>query len=222
MLRVVCLLSGGLDSATAMALALERGAAVYPLSFDYGQRHVRELLSVRAVVAEMARKFPEKVMLERIVTIGGLQLGSSALTSSMEVPKNRDEATMSKDIPVTYVPARNSIFLSIATAMAEALECDEVYTGFNAVDYSGYPDCRPEYVRQMQLALAMGTKRGVEHDGILITTPVIKMTKVEIVKEAVRLGVPIEKTWSCYMGGDTPCGQCDSCIIRDKAIAEAA
>jgi 7-cyano-7-deazaguanine synthase len=205
-----------------MALALEKGETVYPLSFDYGQRHVRELQSVRSVVAEMQRRYPEKVMLERIVTIGGLQLSSSALTSDMEVPTKRDEATMSKDIPVTYVPARNSIFLSVATAFAESLNCDEVYTGFNAVDYSGYPDCRPDYVKQMQAALAMGTKRGIEGRGIRITTPVIHMTKVDIVREAKRLGVPVEKTWSCYKGGDVPCGECDSCIIRDKAIAEAA
>jgi 7-cyano-7-deazaguanine synthase len=170
----------------------------------------------------MQRRYPEKVMLERIVTIGGLQLSSSALTSDMEVPTKRDEATMSKDIPVTYVPARNSIFLSVATAFAESLNCDEVYTGFNAVDYSGYPDCRPDYVKQMQAALAMGTKRGIEGRGIRITTPVIHMTKVDIVREAKRLGVPVEKTWSCYKGGDVPCGECDSCIIRDKAIAEAA
>ena len=219
MKKAIVLLSGGLDSATALGMALANGRECFPLAFDYAQRHKRELSSSSRIVAHYARTGAPCRSL-RIVSIMGLDFSTSALTSDLEVPKDREEDTMASSIPVTYVPARNSIFLSIGTAFAEALNADEVWTGFNAVDYSGYPDCRPEYVTAMQEALATGTKRGVEGRPVSLVAPIIRLSKAAIIAEARKLFVPLEYTWSCYVGQDTPCGSCDSCIIRSKAFAE--
>jgi 7-cyano-7-deazaguanine synthase len=217
-MRAVVLLSGGLDSTTTLGIALRSGRQCFPLGFDYGQRHQKELLSAREVAYHyLNTKYHSHPL--QIVKIGGLYL-SSALTSSTPVPTGRDDAEMARSIPPTYVPARNSIFLAMGMALAESLGADEVWTGFNAVDYSGYPDCRPEYAAAMQAAMALGTKRGVDGDPIQIKTPIIDMSKKVIINEALLIKAPLHLTWSCYLGGNRPCGACDSCLIRAKAFAE--
>jgi 7-cyano-7-deazaguanine synthase len=217
--KAIVLLSGGLDSATTLGVALEDGYECYPIAFDYSQRHKKELMYPAKIVNYMGGK-GKPVYTVKIITIIGLDFSTSALTSDLGVPKNRDEKEMGASIPVTYVPARNSIFLSIGTAFAEAIEASRVYAGFNAVDYSGYPDCRPEYVEVMEQALSKGTKRGVSGNPIKLCTPIIKKSKKDIVELAYALDVPLQYTWSCYVGQDTPCGACDSCIIRAKAFAD--
>lgn len=217
MKKAIVLLSGGLDSATALGIALARGRECYPLAFDYQQRHKRELSSSSKIVSHYSA-LGAPIRSLRIVGLHGLDYRTSALTSDVEVPKGRDEGTMAKDIPVTYVPCRNSMFLAIAAGFAEAEGADEVWTGFNAVDYSGYPDCRPEFVKAMQAALALGTKRGVEGNPVQIIAPIINMTKVDIVCKAMLHNVPLHYTWSCYIGQDKPCGECDSCVIREAAF----
>ncbi len=210
MTTAVVLLSGGLDSATAMAMAIEQGRQAHPLSFDYGQKHERELLSAFAVSRHYGIE-------PRIIQVSNLKI-ASALTGEGDIPRGRDETRMAEDIPVTYVPARNSMFLAIAAGYAESIQADEIWVGFNAVDYSGYPDCRPEYVHMMERALGLGTKRGVEGNRVRIKAPIIDMPKVKVVEEAKRLGVPLHATWSCYVGGEAPCGECDSCVIRRNAF----
>lgn len=219
MKKAIVLLSGGLDSATALGIALANNREVYPLSFDYDQRHARELTSSARIVAHYS-SLGLPIMSLRKVTLAGLDFSTSALTSDLAVPQGRNEKEMSSSIPVTYVPARNSIFLSIGTAFAEAIEASDVWTGFNAVDYSGYPDCRPEYVSAMEEALSKGTKRGVEGKPIRLIAPIIHHTKKFIIETALRIGVPLQYTWSCYVGQEKPCGSCDSCIIRANAFAE--
>ena len=198
-------------------MALDCGLEVYPLAFDYAQRHRRELSSSLKVVSHY-RERGASIMSLRTVRLMGLDFSSSALTSDLAVPQ--DGATKADEIPVTYVPARNSIFLSIGTAFAESIGADSVWTGFNAVDYSGYPDCRPEYVTSMEESLALGTKRGVQGRPIRLIAPIIRATKPEIIRAALKSGAPLHLTWSCYVGLDRPCGTCDSCRIRDKAFAD--
>lgn len=221
MKKAIVLLSGGLDSATALALALDAGLECIPIAFDYSQRHRRELVSSASIVQHY---FSNDCCIQplRTVLLGGLDFSTSSLTSSLAVPRGRDEKEMTVSIPPTYVPARNSIFLSIGTAFAEALDADFVYTGFNAIDYSGYPDCRPEYVDAMEKALGLGTKRGVEGNRVTIAAPLISWTKKEIVKCALDRRVPLQYTWSCYVGQDKPCGSCDSCVIRAAAFESLA
>ena len=216
MKKAVVLLSGGLDSSTCMAIAKNDGYEIYALSFDYGQRHDRELESARAIARHFGAKehLVLKMELDRI--------GGSALTDeSIEVPENRDEEHMAEDIPVTYVPARNTILLSYALAYAEVKDCDAIYIGANALDYSGYPDCRPEYYRAFEEVARLGTKRGVEGRPIEIKYPLIEMSKAEIIRTGMELGVPYELTWSCYKGGERACGVCDSCRLRLKGFREA-
>lgn len=225
MKKAVVLLSGGLDSATALGMAIDRGLIVYPISFHYSQRHIVEVDSAMSVVAHYRYQRPGNgvnLNVERlhVVKIEGLTLDSALTDDAVNVPMRRKEAEM-KDIPVTYVPARNSMFLAIATGYAESVGADEVWCGFNAVDYSGYPDCRPKFVHAMQEALALGTKRGVDGQPIVLKAPLIHLKKSEIVQHAIQLGVPMELTWSCYIGGKRPCGECDSCLIRAKGFAEA-
>ena len=216
MKKAVVLLSGGLDSSTCMAIAKNDGYEIYALSFDYGQRHDRELESARAI----ARHFGAKEHL--ILKMELDRIGGSALTDeSIEVPENRDEEHMAEDIPVTYVPARNTILLSYALAYAEVKDCDAIYIGANALDYSGYPDCRPEYYRAFEEVARLGTKRGVEGRPIEIKYPLIEMSKAEIIRTGMELGVPYELTWSCYKGGEKACGVCDSCRLRLKGFREA-
>ena len=216
MKRAVLLLSGGLDSTVAAALAKERGFELHAVSFDYGQRHARELESAKAVARAMGAA-SHVVMQVPLASYGG-----SALTDArIAVPEGRDERTMAKDIPVTYVPARNIVFLSLALGVAETRDADAIFIGANALDYSGYPDCRPEFFEAFEEVARRGTKRGVEGEPVRIEAPLLRMTKADIVREGLRLKAPLELTWSCYQGGGKACGRCDSCLLRLKGFREA-
>ncbi len=212
-MRAVVLLSGGLDSATTLAIAIHRGYEVHALSFDYGQRHSRELESARKIASYY--NVPHKIL-----KVDLRQIGGSALTEDIEVPE-REIEEIKNEIPSTYVPARNTILLSFALAYAEVIDADAIFYGANAIDYSGYPDCRPEYVEAFERLANLGTKRGVEGRPIKIEAPLIHMTKAEIIKKGMELGVPYELTWSCYRGGEKACGRCDSCLLRLKGFMEA-
>lgn len=214
----VCLLSGGVDSSTCLALARREGFRCYALSFDYGQRHRVELEAAARVASHLGA---EKHLVLNI-ELGAI--GSSALTANIPVPKGRSLAEMSGAIPVTYVPARNTIFLSFALAWSEVLEAPHVFIGVNALDYSGYPDCRPEYIEAFERMAHLATKAGVE--GRLRTkihTPLIRLSKAEIVRLGKQLGVDFSLTHSCYDPDPegNPCGQCDSCLLRRKGFEEA-
>lgn len=214
-MKAVILLSGGLDSSTVLYQAKADGCTCYAISFDYQQRHRRELEAARAIAIAAG------VAEHQIVSFDLRQWGGSALTDgAIALPQNRSVQEMSGSIPVTYVPARNTIFLSFALAYAEARGADRVYIGVNAIDYSGYPDCRPDYIEAMQEVFRLGTKQGREGQAIAIVTPLLHLKKTEIVQLGDRLGVPWEKTWSCYAGGDRACGVCDSCQLRLAAFAE--
>jgi 7-cyano-7-deazaguanine synthase len=214
--KAVVLLSGGLDSAVTLAEAREEGYEIYALSLDYGQRHEKELASAK----QIADFYDVKE--HKILYIDLLQIGGSALTDlSMAVPQQRNTKHIGDDIPITYVPARNMIMLSFAVAYAEAVDCGAVFIGANALDYSGYPDCRPEFLEAFRDVARLGTKRGVEGRPVEIKYPLINMTKAEIVKEGARLSVPFQLTWSCYLGKEKPCGRCDSCTLRLKGFGEA-
>jgi 7-cyano-7-deazaguanine synthase len=216
--KAVCLLSGGLDSSTCLALARREGYACYALSFDYGQRHRIELEAAARVAAAFGA---EKHMVARI----GLDaFGGSALTGDIDVPKGRSTAEMGRGIPSTYVPARNTIFLSFALAWAEVLESWDIFVGVNALDYSGYPDCRPEYIEAYERMANLATKAAVEGRARLkIHTPLLRLNKAEIVKLAQELGVPFGLTHSCYDPGPDgrACGLCDACLLRAKGFLEA-
>lgn len=215
--RAVVLLSGGLDSTTALAIARQEGFALYALSFAYGQRH--------AVEIEAARHIAQKMGVARhvVVPIDLRLFGGSALTGDIEVPKDRPVEEMSAGIPVTYVPARNTIFLSFALAFAEVEEAGDIFLGVNALDYSGYPDCRPEYIRAFEAMANLALKAAVEgQTTIRIRTPLIQMTKAQIIRRGLELGVDYALTTSCYdpgSGGEA-CGRCDSCLLRQKGFAE--
>ena len=214
--RAVVLLSGGMDSATTLYAARKAGHSLYALSFDYGQRHRRELPAARAI-AKAA-----KVREHRILRIDLRAFGGSALTDRrLRVPRRRSLENIGRGIPATYVPARNTILLAHALAYAEVVGADRIYVGANYYDYSGYPDCRPEYYRAFQRLANLATKRAVEGHRIRIETPLIRKTKADIVRLGTRLGVPFELTWSCYLGGKRACGECDSCQLRLKGFREA-
>lgn len=214
--RAVVLLSGGLDSTVAAALAKDEGFEIHALSFDYGQRHARELDSARSVAKALGAT-SHTVMR---VPVG--DYGASALTDrAIAVPTGRDERAMGADIPVTYVPARNIVFLSLALGLAEARDADAIFIGANALDYSGYPDCRPEFFEAFEEMARRGTKRGVEGRPIRVRVPLQRMTKADIVREGTRLRAPLDLTWSCYQGGERACGTCDSCVLRLKGFREA-
>ena len=209
----IALLSGGLDSATAAALAIERGDRVIGLSFDYGQRHRREL----AAAAELARALG--LAEHHQVAVNLAAWGGSSLTDpSQVIPCGGVQAGV---IPSTYVPGRNTVFIAIGLSLAEARGAERLVLGVNAVDYSGYPDCRPDYLAAFQSLAELASRAGREGRGARLWAPLIQLSKVDIVREALRLGVPIETTWSCYAGGAEPCGLCDSCRIRDAALREA-
>jgi 7-cyano-7-deazaguanine synthase len=215
--RAVCLLSGGLDSATCLALARREGYDCYALSFDYGQRHRVELEAAARVAQALGAA-------RHVVRIDLRQIGHSALTDDVAVPKGRSAQEMSQGIPVTYVPARNTIFLSIALAWAEVLEAPDIFIGVNALDYSGYPDCRPEYIEAFERMANLATKAGVEGRlRVRIHTPLIRLSKAEIVKLGRELGLAFGLTHSCYDpdAAGRPCGQCDSCLLRRKGFEEA-
>jgi 7-cyano-7-deazaguanine synthase len=206
-------LSGGLDSTVCAALAAREGP-VLALTFDYGQRHRVELARAAAVAGHYSAE-------QLVVRLDASQWGGSALTDpAIEVPDH--SSSVSQRIPVTYVPARNLIFLAVAMGVAEARDADAVYLGVNALDYSGYPDCRPEFVRSFEATAALALKRGVEGRPVEIRTPLIDLTKAEIVKLGLAVDAPLGLTWSCYRGeSDRPCGTCDACVLRAKGFAEA-
>ncbi len=216
--RAVCLLSGGLDSATCLAYAVKEGYEAHALSFDYGQRHRVELEAARKVAAALGAA-SHRVMRVDLAAIGG-----SALTSEIEVPKGRSIESMATEIPVTYVPARNTIFLALALAWAEVLGASDIFIGVNAVDYSGYPDCRPEFITAFEHMANLATRQAVEgRRRLLIHTPLVRLGKAEIVNLAASLGVDFRLTHSCYdpLPDGTPCGDCDSCLLRRKGFREA-
>jgi len=215
--RAVVLLSGGLDSATVLAIARSQGYELYALSFSYGQRHVWELEAAKQVAASI------RVAQHRVAQIDLRVFGGSALTDDIAVPKGRDANEMSHGIPVTYVPARNTIFLSFALAWAEVLGSSDVFIGVNALDYSGYPDCRPEFIEAFEKMANLATKAGVEgRQSLKIHTPLIAMTKAQIIATGIELGVDYGLTSSCYDPSESgdPCGQCDSCLLRQKGFGE--
>lgn len=218
MKKAVVILSGGLDSTTCMGIAREQGYELYPITFDYGQRQKREIENARQVAAFYGVSDRHKV-----ITLGFLkEFGGSALTDeTIEVPKAGESGAVDSDIPVTYVPGRNLLFLSIATSFAEVIGAEAIYIGVNALDYSGYPDCRPEFIHKVEEVMALATRVGVEGGPIRIETPLIHWTKADIVKEGTRLGVPYQLTTSCYNGQEEACGECDSCRLRLKGFAEA-
>ena len=211
--KAVIVLSGGLDSTTCMGMAKEKGYELYPITFHYGQKHNREV--------EQAKKVADYYNApdHRIVNISFLnQIGGSALTDdSIDVPTDMDE----NEIPVTYVPARNMIFLSLASAYAEVIGAEAIYIGVSAVDYSGYPDCRPEFIESMNETVNLATKAGATGSKMKIETPLINLTKADTVEEGLRLSVPYELTTSCYNGEEEACGECDSCRLRLKGFEEA-
>lgn len=233
MKRAVVLLSGGIDSSTVAAIAKAEGYNIYALSFDYGQRHRRELESARMVAESLGIKR------HLVISIDLREIGGSALTADIEVPKTRIrdvEIGISKEkpisnpqsqIPITYVPARNTIFLSFALSWAEVLEASDIFIGANAVDYSGYPDCRPEYLRAFEEMANLATKVSVEGRlRFTIRSPLLYMTKAEIIRKGTELGLDYSLTWSCYDPQPSnkdavPCGRCDSCLFREKGFREA-
>jgi 7-cyano-7-deazaguanine synthase len=211
------LLSGGLDSATVLAIARAEGFEPYALSFSYGQRHVWELEAAKRVAASIG------AAQHRIAQIDLRIFGGSALTADIAVPKGRAMDEMAHGIPVTYVPARNTIFLSFALAWAEVLESSDVFIGVNALDYSGYPDCRPEFIQAFETMANLATKAGVEgRQRLRIHTPLIALTKAQIIAKGIELGVDYALTSSCYdpSAEGEPCGQCDSCLLRQKGFRE--
>jgi 7-cyano-7-deazaguanine synthase len=215
-MKAVCLLSGGMDSAVSAAIAKAEGYDIIPLTFQYNQRHIRELESAKKLV----RYFGFKE--HKIFNIDLKQIGCSALTDKMKVPENKSLAKIrERKIPVTYVPARNTIFLSIALAYAEVVGAESIFIGVNHMDSSGYPDCRPEYLKRFQEMANVATKAAVEGRPIRIDAPLLEMTKADIVKKGAELSVPFELTWSCYQGGKRACGVCDSCTLRLAGFAEA-
>ncbi len=212
--KAVCLLSGGLDSAVCLFYARKHDYDVIALTIDYGQRHDREIQSAHAVARDLN-------LLHYVVRFQMPWRGSSLTDKKVVMSDARDVAHISKIIPNTYVPARNSIFLSLATSCAEAEGAAAIFIGANAVDYSGYPDCRPVYLKAFENLMRKGTKAGVEGHSFKIHAPLLHLSKKQIVLQAFELAVPIEKTWSCYRGKKKPCLRCDSCLLRAKGFKDA-
>lgn len=216
--RAVILLSGGLDSTTALAIAKNQGYDLYALTFRYGQRHACEIDAARRIATSMG------VSQHVVAEIDLRVFGGSALTDDIDVPKNRNTGEMADGIPITYVPARNTVFLSFALAWAEVLGAENIFIGVNALDYSGYPDCRPEFIEAYQTMANLATQAGTEGGTRLtIHTPLMKMSKAEIIRTGISLGVDYASTSSCYdpSPDGAACGECDSCLLRKKGFAEA-
>ena len=215
--KAVILLSGGIDSTTTLAIAKDQGFEVYAISFRYGQRHQIELDAAKRIAANF--KINEHLILD--IDLGAI--GGSALTSNLEVPKGRHIEKISQEIPITYVPGRNIIFLSLALAWAEVLSAYDIFIGANAIDFSGYPDCRPEFLSAYETMANVGTKAGVGGKKISIHSPLIKLTKAQIIQTGVALGVDYSLTMSCYdpSPDGKACGQCDSCLLRKKGFQDA-
>ena len=214
--EAVVLLSGGLDSSTVLAMAIEKGFEPVALTFDYGQRHRRELESAR----DVARHF--KVQEHIVFRLDLASVAKSSLTDARKTlrrPATRDD--VSKGVPDTYVPSRNTVFLSIASSMAESRGAEAVFIAANSVDFSGYPDCTPEFLAAFQKVLETGTLAGIRGKPVKLEAPILSMSKDEIVREAVRLKVPLALTWSCYEGGERACGRCDSCVLRREGFEKA-
>jgi 7-cyano-7-deazaguanine synthase len=214
--NAVLLLSGGLDSTTLLALAAREGYVVHAMSFRYGQRHAHELDAARTIAAKYA------VARHVIVDIDLRAFGGSALTADIDVPKDRDASAMASGVPITYVPARNTIFLSYALAWAEVLGARDIFIGVNAVDYSGYPDCRPEYIAAFEQLANLATRAGVEGERVKIRAPLLHLTKREIIDLGISLGVDYSQTTSCYDpdAHGAACGHCDACLLRLRGFAD--
>jgi 7-cyano-7-deazaguanine synthase len=217
MKRAVVLLSGGIDSTTTLAIAIAQGYEAYALSFDYGQRHQIETVAARRVADSLGAKE------HRVAKIDLRIFGGSALTDDIDVPKQRSGREIAQAIPITYVPARNTIFLAYALAWAEVIPANDIFLGVNAIDYSGYPDCRPEFIRAFENLANLATKAGIEGRRFQIHTPLIKSSKAEIICKAVEFGVDLSVTHSCYDPSPEglACGECDSCLLRLKGFHEA-
>lgn len=216
MAKAIVLISGGLDSATTAAVAGNDGYDLYALSFDYGQRHRKELECASRVAESMGS------VEHKIVSFDMRLFGASALTDDIEVPVSRDSSEMSSSIPVTYVPARNTIFLSFALAYAETVKASDIFIGVSQVDYSGYPDCREEFIRSFESTANLATKAGVEGESrYAVHTPLITLSKAETIALGTKLGVDYALTWSCYKGLEKACGKCDSCILRLAGFEKA-
>jgi len=214
-MKAVVLLSGGLDSTTVLAIARELGFKCYALSFHYGQRHSSELRAAARVALRLKT-------VDHVVVDVSMPWSRSALTGAVNVPKGRAPHEIAVGIPVTYVPARNTIFLAYALSWAESIGASDIFAGMNVLDYSGYPDCRPEFISAFQATARLGTQAGVEGLAITIRTPLIRMSKAEIIREGTRLGVDYGETLSCYEPSDgRPCRECDSCQLRARGFAEA-
>ena len=216
MRKAVVLLSGGLDSSTAAAIAKSQGYELYAITFDYGQRHAREIESARAVAGSLGTAG------HQVISFDLRKIGSSALTDDIDVPLDRPAEEMSAGIPVTYVPARNVIFLSFALAYAETIGAEDIFIGVSQIDYSGYPDCRSEFIEAFERMANLATKAGVEGTArFRVHAPLAHLSKAETIRHGLELGLDYSLTWSCYLGGDKPCGKCDSCTLRLAGFAKA-
>jgi len=214
--KAVCLLSGGLDSCVTACIAKERGYEVYAITFNYSQRHRKELDSAKQIAKSIGAK--KHILFDINLTKFGY---SSLVDKNMTIETDHALEDIGKEIPSTYVPARNTIFLSIALAYAEVVDADAIFIGATATDYSGYPDCRPEYIDAFQNLVDVATKKTVEGKKIEVKAPLLHFSKAEIIKKGLELDVPFEKTWSCYQGKEKACGKCDSCLLRLKGFKEA-
>lgn len=212
MKKAIVVLSGGLDSSTCAFIAKHDYDEVYAITFNYGQKHTRELDSARAIGLEVGVKE------HRFIQLPTPTIGS--LTTAQAIPESRNVEEMSKEIPSTYVPARNTLFIAYALQFAEEVNADAIFVGVTAMDYSGYPDCRPEYIRAWQNLINEATKKTVTGGEIKLLTPLLNLYKAEIIDIGTELGVPYQLTWSCYNGGEKPCGKCDSCLLRLKGFLE--
>lgn len=214
--KAVCLISGGIDSCVTAYLAKNDNYSIYALTIYYGQQHRKEIIRAKKIAQLL------KVKDHIILNIDFSKFGGSSLTDeSIEIESNRRLNEIGKNIPSTYVPARNTVFLSIALAYAEAINADAIFIGVTSTDYSGYPDCRPEYIQAYQKMAKLATKKEIQGYPIKIITPLLYKSKAEIIKIGLELKIPFEKTWSCYKGGKKACGRCDSCILRLKGFKEA-
>lgn len=212
-MKAVVLLSGGIDSSTTLAIARSKGYDLYALTISYGQTHRREVGSARKVASSLG------VRDHRVLELPEGMFSGSALLGDIDIPLDRDIMSV-KDIPNTYVPARNLIFMSIASAWAETLDADAIFIGATAMDYSGYPDCRPEFIRSFQRTLNLATRKGASGASIKVMAPLLKMSKDQIIAKGIELGLDLSLTWSCYKGGARACGRCDSCQYRLKGFAK--
>lgn len=216
MKEAVCLISGGLDSCVTAHIAKNKNYDIYALSFNYGQRHKKEIQCAKTIANSVNSK--RHIVFDLDLEKFG---GSSLVDKSQSLEKDHSLDEIGKTIPSTYVPARNTVFLSIALAFAETIDADAIFIGATATDYSGYPDCRPEYIEAFQKMANLATKEGVEGKTIEIKAPLLHMSKAEIIKEGIKIEAPLEKTWSCYAGETKACGKCDSCLLRLKGFKEA-